>query len=89
MSTNVDHSAIELAWLNKDDIITDDHRVTIDASSDHDNAIIIQFDPLTEEDEGEYTCYAMINGSFLFQSISLQNFTSKQPITNYYILYSM
>ena len=79
-STNVDPNTIKLAWLNKEDIATDDHRVTI---SDHFNddplAIVIQFYPLIEQDEGEYTCYAMINGSFLFQSINLQKFTSKQP----------
>ena len=37
---------------------------------------IIQFDPLAEEDEDEYTCYAVINGSFMFESISLQNIIS-------------
>ena len=87
VSANVDPNTIELAWLNREDIVTDDHRVTIDASRDHDNAIIIRFDPLIEEDEGEYTCYAMVNGSFLFQTINSQNFTSKQPIINCYILH--
>jgi len=40
----------------------------------------IQFDPLYDEDEGQYVCYAIINGSFLFESISLQNFTSAYVI---------
>ena len=79
---DVDPDTVELGWLNEDDIITDDSRVTIDTSSDYFNdstlVTIIQFDPLTEEDEGEYTCYAIINGSFTFESINLQNFTSKQ-----------
>ena len=75
---------IELAWLYKEDIVTDNHRVTIYTSRDYfiDNPLakIIQFDPLIEEDEGEYICYAMVNGSFLFQSINLQKFTSKHPV---------
>ena len=78
---DVDPDTIELGWLNEDDIITNDSRVTIDTSSDYFNGstlvTTIQFDPLTREDENEYTCYAMINGSFAFESISLQNITSK------------
>lgn len=78
---DVDPDTIELGWLNEDDIITDDSRVTIDTSSDYFNGTTlvttIQFDPLTEEDENEYICYAMINGSFVFESISLQNIISK------------
>ena len=79
---DVDPDTIELGWLNEDDIITDDSRVTIDTSSDHYNdsslATIIQFDPLIEDDEGEYICYGVINGSFIFEPINLQNFTSRQ-----------
>ena len=78
---DVDPDTIELGWLNEDDIITDDSRVTIDVSSDYYNdstlVTIIQFDPLFEEDKGEYICYAVINGSFIFQSTDLQNFTSE------------
>ena len=79
---NVDPDTIELGWLNEDDIITDNSRVTIDTSSVYYNdssiATIIQFDPLFEDDEEEYICYAVINGSFIFEPINLQNFTSKQ-----------
>ena len=78
---DIDPDTIELGWLNEDDIITDDGRVTIDTSSDYynDSSLLttIQFDPLFEEDEGEYICYAVINGSFIFEPINLQNFTSK------------
>ena len=78
---DVDPDTIELGWLNEDDIITNDSRVTIDTSSDYFNGstlvTTIQFDPLTEEDEDEYVCYAMINGSYVFESISLQNIISK------------
>ena len=78
---DVDPDTIELQWLNEDDIITDDSRVTIDISSDYFNdsslVSIIQFDPLIEEDEGEYICYAVINESFVFDYTNLQNFRSK------------
>jgi len=81
VSTDVDPDNIELGWFNEEDIITNDSRVTIDTSSNYFNGSTlftsIQFDPLTEEDEGEYICYVIINGSFIFESISLQNFTSK------------
>ena len=81
----MDPDTIELGWLNEDDIITDDSRVNIIRSSndyfnDSSLIIIIQFDPLAEEDEDEYTCYAIINGSFIFESISLQNITSKSHL---------
>ena len=78
---DVDPDTIELGWLNEDDIITNDSRVTIDTSSDYFNGstlvTTIRFDPLIEGDENEYICYALINGSFVFESISLQNIKSK------------
>ena len=74
---NMDSNTIELGWLNEEDIITDDSRVTIDIVSDYSNSTVIMFNPLMEEDEGEYLCYAIINGSFVFDSIDLQNFTGK------------
>ena len=81
LPADVDPDTVELGWLDADDIITNDSRVTIDASGNYFNdstlVTIIQFDPLAEEDEDEYTCYAIINGSFIFESISLQNITSK------------
>ena len=81
LPADVDPDTVELGWLNEDDIITNDSRVTIDVSSDYFNdstlVTIIQFDPLAEEDEDEYTCYAIINGSFIFESISLQDIISK------------
>ena len=78
---DVNTDTVELGWLNEDDIITNDSRVTIDGSSGYFNdstlVTLIQFDPLFKEDEDEYTCYAIINGSFIFESISLQNIMSK------------
>ena len=77
---DVDPDTIELGWLNEDDIITDDSRVTI-IESMHDSVnniitTIIQFDPLYEEDEGIYTCYSIVNESESFMSTQLQNFKS-------------
>ena len=71
-------NTIQLGWLNEDDIITDDSRVTITtSSSDRSLVTTIQFDPLSKEDDGEYICYAVINGSYLSNSIHLQNITGK------------
>ena len=82
LSFNVDLDTIELAWYNEDDIVTDDDRVTINIANNYYNdstlATVIQFDPLFEEDEGEYICYAVINDSFTIDLISLKNFTSKK-----------
>ena len=86
--SDVDPDTIELGWLYKDDIITDDSRVTINTSSDYYNdsslVTIIQFDPLFEDDEGEeYICYTITNGSLVYKSINLQHFTSKLFHTMY------
>ena len=74
---DVDPNTIELGWF----INLDDSAATINASSNYLNDstlyTMIHFDPLTEEDEGKYTCYAIINGSFIYKFITLQNFTSK------------
>ena len=68
---DVDPHTVKLSWLNEDDIITNDSRVTIDTSNYSTLVTTILFDPLTEEDENEYICYAKINGSFIFESINL------------------
>ena len=74
----VDFDTVELGWLNEDDIIIDDSRVTITESvRDSVNdviATVIQFDPLYEDDEGIYTCYSIVNELESFTSIRLQNF---------------
>ena len=75
MPPDVDLDTIEIGWLNKDEIITDNSRVTI-YNDDSSLFTVIQFDPLFEEDKGEYICYAVMNGSFLFEFMDLQNFTS-------------
>ena len=76
---DVDPDTIELGWLNEDDIITDDSRVTINTSNDNSTLVkIIQFDPLNEEDQDEYVCYTMVNRSFIYDFIDLQKLTSKQ-----------
>ena len=78
---DMDPDTIELGWLNEENIVTDDGRVTIYESNDNFNDstvfTIIQFDPLLQEDEGEYTCYAVINGSLVFEAVNFQNFSGK------------
>ena len=81
--SDVDPDTIELGWLNEDDIITDDSRVTIVRLSNYFINIssnfsirgfftIIQFDPLFEDDEGNYSCYSVINETVMSTSIQLQ-----------------
>ena len=81
---DVDPDTIELGWLNEDDIITDDSRVTI-IESIHDSTnnvitTVIQFNPLYEDDEGTYSCYSVVNELETFTSIRLQNFKSELVI---------
>ena len=83
----MDPDTIELGWLNEDDIVTDDSRVTIIRSSNHSanissnfNTIIttvIQFDPFFEDDKGNYSCYSIANKSVKYISTPLNNFTSE------------
>ena len=77
----MDPDTIELGWLNEEDIVTNDGRVTIYESNDYFNDstlfTVIKFDPLLQEDEGEYTCYAVINGSLVFEAVNFQNFSGK------------
>ena len=80
-----DPDDIELGWLNENEIITSDSRVTVSTSLNYfmnnTKDTIIQFDPLIEDDdENEYYCYAIINGSFVFELTKLQNFTSTYTI---------
>ena len=81
--SDIDPDTIELGWLNEDDIITDDSRVTIVISSNDFTNIssnlsirafftIIQFDPLFEDDKGNYSCYSVINETQISTSIQLQ-----------------
>ena len=81
---DVDPDNIELGWLNEDDIITNDSRVTIvkalmnhsDNFSSNIISAILQFDPLIEDDEGTYNCYSIVNKTESFTSIQLQNLKS-------------
>ena len=85
---DMDPGTVELGWFNEDGIITDDSRVIVTESmNDSTNnsfnistsviTTIIQFDPLFEDDEGNYSCYAIANKSVKFTSAQLQNFRSK------------
>ena len=86
---DVNPDTIELGWLNEDDIITDDNRVTVIKSSDVELVnssfnfsvtTIIRFDPLYEDDNGTYTCYSIVNEAESFTTIQMQNFRSKYII---------
>ena len=90
---NVDPDVVELAWLNEEDIITADSRVTIVNSTDIVTnfsirvvSTVIQFNRLLLNDEGVYTCNLLLNGSIEFTSIQLQNFRSTYVIYNSSIL---
>ena len=90
--SDVDPNSVKLSWRNKEHIVTADSRVTIITSSGN-NALsssrittTIRFDPLFEDDEGKYTCYASINGLLLFESIQLKNLRSKYVSNNIVIL---
>jgi len=82
--SDVDPDSIELNWRNEENIVTNDSRVTIiDTTNDLTNfstsiiTTIIQFDPLFEDDVGNYSCYSKMNESVRFVSIQLQNFNCK------------
>ena len=91
---DVDADTIELGWLNEDDIITNDGRVNIlespdDPSNNSSNistsviTTVLRFDPLYEDDEGTYSCFAIINESETTTSILLQNFRGNVGLHNY------
>ena len=84
---DVDPDTVEFGWLNEDDIITNDSRVTIiespnDSANNSSNVSIsvittvIRFDPLFEDDEGIYSCYLIVNESEISTSIQLEDFRS-------------
>ena len=79
---DVDPDTIELGWLNEEYIVTNDSRVTIiksiNSSDSSSNFIVdaittvILFDPLFEDDEGVYSCYAIVNGTQTSTSMQLR-----------------
>ena len=82
--SNVDPDTIELGWLNENDIVTNDSRVTIikylNGTTNLSSSVIItaiRFSPLFEDDKGAYSCYSVVNKSIKLASINLQNFISK------------
>ena len=89
LPSDVEPDTVELGWLNEEEFITDDNRVTViessniapvNSSSNFNITTIIRFDPLYKDDEGTYTCYSIVNESQTFISIQLQNFRSKYII---------
>ena len=86
--SDVDPNSVQLSWRNKEDIVTADSRVTIITSSVNNTlnassiTTTITFDPLFEDDEGSYTCFASVNELLLLECIQLRNFQSKHVIIN-------
>ena len=84
LPTDVDLDNIELGWDYEEEFITDDSRVTtiespyVEPSNIYFSIVttIIRFDPLYEDDEGNYTCHLIVNTSETFTSIQIQNFRS-------------
>ena len=85
---DMDPDTIELGWVNEEGIITTNNRVIItesvkgstNNSSNVSTSVIttvIRFDPLFEDDEGNYSCYSIGNKSVKFTPVQLQNFKSK------------
>ena len=75
---NLDPDTVEFGWLNIG-INANNSRVILYTTKDDSTLVtIIQFDTLIEEDEDEYICYAVMNGSLIYESIDLHEFTSKQ-----------
>ena len=79
--SNVDPDTVELGWLNEDDIITNDSRVTIikslNGTTNLSTSVIttaIRFNPLFEDDGRAYSCYSAVNDSIKLASKNLQNF---------------
>ena len=79
----VDPDTVELEWLNADNITTDDGRITV-ISTDNSTSVnsstlstTLRFDPLFEDDQGNYTCYSVVNDTLKFQTVELTNFRCK------------
>ena len=88
--SNLDPDTIELGWLNENDIVTNDSRVTIikylNGTTNLSSSVIttaIRFNPLFEDDKGAYSCYSVVNESIKLASINLQNFMSKYIALKY------
>jgi len=81
----VDPDTVELEWLNDDNITTDDGRITIisDNSTSFDGTTLstrLRFDPLFEDDQGNYSCYSIVNDTLKFQTAELTNFRCEYTI---------
>ena len=76
---NLDPDTVEFGWLNEEGIIANNSRAILYTSNNNNTLVIIlQFDALIEKDEGEYICYAVMNGSLTYETIDFHEFTSKQ-----------
>ena len=82
ITSAIDPDSVQLTWLNSDNIVTSDNRITVTPTNITSNAFsftyttILQFAYLMLGDEGNYTCDLVADGMFEFQTVRLQNFRS-------------
>ena len=89
--SGVESSSVMISWMGpRGNIDATNGRVSIGSVTDDGNNMYtrsLQFNNLTEDDEGTYTCNVMIHDASGSQSINLQSLTSKLLFA-YYSLYT-
>ena len=82
ITSAVDPDVVQLTWLDSENIVTPDNRVTLIPTNITSNAFsfayttVLQFAYLIEGDEGNYTCDLVADEMFESQTVRLQNFRS-------------
>ena len=82
ITSAIDPNSVQLIWLDSENIITSDNRVTVTPTNITSNAFsftyttVLQFAYLMEGDEGNYTCNLVADDMFESQTVRLQNFRS-------------
>ena len=82
ITSAIDSGTVQLTWLDSDNIVTSDNRVTVTPTNITSNAFsftyttVLQFAYLMEGDEGNYTCNLVADEMFESQTVRLQNFRS-------------
>ena len=89
ITSAIDPDSVELIWLDSENIITSDNRVTVTPTNITSNAFsftyttVLQFAYLMEGDEGNYTCNLVADEMLESQTVRLQNFRSMDAHTAY------
>ena len=88
ITSAIDPDSVQLTWLDSDNIVTSDNRVTVTPTNITSNAFsftyttVLQFVYLMEGDEGKYTCDLEADEMFESQTVQLQNFRSMYTVTS-------